>query len=281
VGQIELSSEPRVADPLLEPAHQPLVRRHSSARAPIGNSIKTLLLLGALAVVGVAFWWFLRPDNVASRVGAREWIIVEVDGEPAVNSTGLASTFVLDGNGEARGADGCNTAVGTWSVGSSDTLDLDWQRSSLAACADFPTTYRPVSGEIDVGDATMTITHDLGSVEAISPDDMEVAPAEDLAGRWRGGDSVIEIGQRGLLRIDSCSGQWSAVDGGIVAQFERTELTRADCELDPVWSDGAVLLPVRHGDALYLRRALPTFPIDRKVIRLDAVDDTTSPLLDG
>ena len=64
-----------LADPLLGAGDD----RGASARAPIGNSIRTLLLLGVAVVIGLGVWWSQRPSDLTGRIGGREWVIVDVE----------------------------------------------------------------------------------------------------------------------------------------------------------------------------------------------------------
>lgn len=256
-----------LADPLLEPDAGPLDASGAPVRAPIGNSIKTLLLLGALVIVGVAVWWVGRPDDLTDRIGGREWVIVDIDGEPAVNDAGTVSTFVLDGNREVRGMVGCNTATGEWDfVTAEQELAIEWRNQTLVGCADdHPETFTVFGGRVDLRGEVMRVDHDDGSVRAVSLADRAVATADELAGEWISGTTTIELGPRGLARVGECPGTWMASGGGISFRWEDAD----SCDLAPIWADGGVVVPVRFEDSLYLRRDAAPFPLDRDVHRLD------------
>jgi hypothetical protein len=270
-----------VTDPLLVPEIG--LREPMPARAPVGNSIRTLLLIGVLALVGIAVWWARRPSDLTQRIGGREWVIVDVDGEPAVNELGTASSFVLDGVGEIRMEAGCNTATGRWSFDvSAQRLLVEGLRTTAMSCPDdVPATYAVGNGRVGLDGSVMTVATDDGEVRAISHGDLQVAASDEIAGRWTSGSSTVEIGPRGLLRVDDCTGSWVATGAGITALFDEQELSRDGCDPAPIWTSGVVLLPVRFEDSVFLSRDGNSFPLDRMIHRLDAAPETGSPLLDG
>lgn len=275
-------------DPLIVPRIErarPVPRDPSgdipTSRTPIGNSARTLLLLGLLAAVGVLIWWWQRPDDMTTRIGAREWVVVEVDGEPAVNDVGTVSTFVLDGFGEVRSVRACNTVTGTWQYDSSSgQLDIDAVDVTEVACPEgSPTTYEVHDGQVSFDGAAVTIAGDAGTLRAVSLADVDVATVDDFAGRWSAGPATIEFGARGLLRVDDCTGSWTEVDGAIIPAFDAAELRRPVCEIAAFWTSGVDLLPRLHDGVLYLSRDLPRFPLDRTIRRLDPVSDSGSAIL--
>ena len=78
------SPDAPISDPLLRPDSAPRDASGRPVRAPLGNSIRTLLVFVLLVAVGVAvWWWLLRPDDLTNQLGGREWVITEVDGQPA------------------------------------------------------------------------------------------------------------------------------------------------------------------------------------------------------
>jgi hypothetical protein len=257
-----------LADPLLEPDAGPRDASGAPVRAPIGNSIRTLLLFGALLIVGVVVWWFSRPDDLTERIGGREWAIVDIDGEPAVNVSGTVSTFVLDGTHEVRGVLDCNTRTGRWAFDtSSQRLDVDWDTVTSVGCADWPNTYSVASGTVRFDGGTMSLDTGGGEIRSIALGDMEIASADELAGQWTSGSTSVELGSRGLVRVDGCTGSWMAVGTGISVGFEESVLR--GCELAPIWTGESIIVPIRFEDSLYLHHALSPFPLDRAVYRLD------------
>ena len=263
-----------ISDPLLRPESAPRDAAGRPVRAPLGNSIRTLLVFVLLVVVGVAVWWWRRPDDLTTRLGGREWVITEVDGEPATNGHGFASTFVLDGTGEIRGVLACNVASGSWTYRSrSDRLDISWETQTTLGCAaGWPQTYLPASGEVGLSGGALSVDGDTTRFRAISLADLQPAGADDIAGTWVSGGSEIEIGLRGLFRIDECRGTWSddlddAEAPTITVEFDH--VVPDSCQLDPRWRDETPIVPVLHDGVLYLRRDRPLFPLDRDIVRLD------------
>jgi hypothetical protein len=274
--------ERTLADPLLAPDVGSRDVSGAPVRAPIGNSIKTLLLLGVLVIVGVLIWWVRRPDDLTGLIGGREWVIVDVDGEPATSVTGTASTFVLDGTHEIRGTRGCNTAIGEWMFDtSSQRLDIEWTGGTTIGCPDAPVTYAIDGGDLTLSDAVMTVEAAEATVRSISLADRPVVTADELAGAWSGGGSTVEFGRRGLLRVDDCIGEWNATGEGISVQFDGSDVALASCGLAPIWTTGDVIMPVRFEDTLYLHRAAVAYPLDREVYRLDIEAGDLTPRLDG
>lgn len=278
-------SERPIDDPLLQPDRAPRDARGAPVRAPLGNSGKTLLAFIVLAIVGAGVWWLRRPPDLTMQLGGREWVITTVDGEPAVNDAGTVSTFVLDGNGEIRSAIDCNTATGSWSYEpGSRRLDIDWHGQTSAPCPDdWPQTYLATDGHVSAGGGSMRVESEAVVIEAISPVDLDVAGADELAGSWMTGGSSVDIGIRGLFRVDGCEGEWSALDdggqgdeepsGAVVVGFDPADVQRAGCDLDPMWEDETPIIPVVHDGVLFLRRDRSFFPLDRSIVRLDPVDD--------
>lgn len=270
----------RPTDPLIDVTPPSLAA--PPARTTVGNSARTLLLLGALAAIGVAIWWIARPSDLVDRIGAREWVVVEVDGEPAISESGMASTFVLDGSSEVRAEQACHTATGTWRFEeSSQRLDIAWERLPDAPCPDpWPTWYRVGSGRAEVDSSVLRVEQDGVVVRSVDLDGLDPPTSDELSGRWNGGGTTVEIGPRGLLRVDECTGSWELVDDRLALHFDDAELARPACELRSPWADDAELLATRFDDSLFVRRDLPTFPLDRLVLRLDRLPDPGSPLLD-
>jgi hypothetical protein len=263
-----------ITDPLLRPESGPRDALGKPVRAPLGNSIRTFLIFAVLIVVGAAIWWVLRPDDLSASIGGREWTITDVDGEPATNQVGLASTFVLDGNGEIRGPVACNVASGAWVYDEQRSeLSIDWQTQTTLTCPeDWPQTYLPDGGQVAIDGAVMRITTDMGEVRAVSLADHSPAEFEEIAGTWTSGGTTIEIGQRGRFEVGECEGSWEA---DATAEAETTmavsfdELEQSDCGLAAVWKDETPLVPVRDDGIVYLRRDRGIYPIDRSIIRLD------------
>lgn len=279
-------TERPIEDPLLQPDRAPRDARGAPVRAPLGNSGKTLVALIVLALVGAAVWWLRRPPDITDQLGGREWIITTVNGEPAVNAVGTVSTFVLDGNGEVRSAVACNTATGTWKYEPGpQRLAIGRGSVTLAGCPEWPVTYQPISGDVNVGSGSMRIESDGSVVESISPVDLSTASADEIAGTWLTGGSTVDIGRRGLFRVDGCEGEWSpfgdsvAVDdedeppGPVSIEFDESEVQRASCTLPVIWADETPVVPVVHDGVLYLRRDRSIFPLDRSIVRLDPADD--------
>lgn len=270
-----------ISDPLLRPERGERDALGRPVRAPLGNSIKTFGVLVVLVAVGVAIWWIRRPDELMTSIGAREWTITHVDGEPATNSVGTVSTFVLDGNGEIRGPVGCNVASGRWSYDErSAELAIDWQTQTEIDCGDgWPRTYLPDDGKVDLDGDVMRITSATGELRAMALGDRAAASTTEFAGTWATGGRQVDIGQRGLFELEGCDGSWTATDTdatgesseptAIEVRFEG--LQRDDCDLPSLWLDGAPIVPVVDDGVLYLRRDRWIFPIDRSIVRLDPV----------
>jgi hypothetical protein len=264
-----------ISDPLLRPERGERDARGRPVRAPFGNSIRTFAVLVLLVAVGVAIWWIRRPDDHLASIGGREWTITDVDGEPATNGIGTASTFVLDGNGEIRGPVGCNVASGRWSYDErSSELTLDWQTQTQLRCDEaWPRTYLPDGGEVHLDGAVMRITTDTGEVRAVALGDHAAAGVEQVAGSWQSGERQVEIGSRGLFQIDRCDGSWVVVEDvsdevpSIEIRFER--LQRDECDLLAMWRDETPVVPVVDGGVVFLRRDRTIFPLDRAIVRLD------------
>ena len=88
----------------------------------------TLLVLA----VGLAVWWWRRPSDLTTSLGARTWILAEIDGEPVTTPDGTAPTFTLDGTGEVRAMLDCNTAIGDWVyASSSQRIEFTWATQTL------------------------------------------------------------------------------------------------------------------------------------------------------
>lgn len=268
-----------ISDPLLRPERAERDARGRPVRAPLGNSIRTFVVLVLLVAVGISIWWLRRPDDLRTSIGGREWTITDIDGEPATNEVGTASTFVLDGNGEIRGPVGCNVATGRWTYdANSSVLTFDWQTQTEIDCADtWPLTYLPDGGEVELDGAVMHITTDTGSVRAVSLAEQGTVGPDRFAGTWQGGGRQIDIGQRGRFEIDGCDGSWVATDAGspndasaIEIRFEG--LQRDECGLAPMWRDETPVLPVVDEGVLFLRRDRAIFPLDREIVRLDPAE---------
>jgi len=262
-----------ISDPLLRPESGPRTALGAPVRAPLGNSIRTFLVFVLLVMVGAAVWWVRRPADLSTSIGGREWTITDVDGQPATNEAGLASTFVLDGNGEIRAPLDCNIATGRWAYDERrSVLSIEWETQTLLACPDdWPQTYLPDGGEVSVDGAVMRISTDAGEVRAISLADRSPATVDEVAGSWTSGDQEIVIGPRGLFEVGACEGAWEGVDDGEAMDVRFDELQRDDCVLAPSWRDETLIIPVADDDVTYLRRDRTIFPIDRAVVRLDPV----------
>lgn len=275
--------ERRLADPLLEHPPEEFDDAPAASRAPVGNSILTLVLAGILVVVGIAIWWLQRPSDLTERLEGREWIIVEADGQPATSDVGTTSRFELAANGEVNTAASCNTRTGEWEFDEpSQELHIDWVGETEIACPDdTPQTYAIGAGPVDIDGDLLRVETDVGTISAFSPTDREVAQADDLAGRWRFGESVVDFGPRGLLRVDECTGSWMPSGDGIGVSFDDAETERVGCLLPPTWTGGEVLLPYRFDDSLYLYEHDPFGSLDGPVYRLDFTGTADTPLLDG
>jgi hypothetical protein len=260
-----------ISDPLLRPDRAPVDATGVPVRAPLGNSIRTFLAFVSLALIGVGVWWIRRPDDLTARLGDREWVVTDVDGEPATNAAGTASTFVLDGTGEVRGVLGCNVATGTWAYDvTGRRLEIDWQTQTLLVCPDdWPTTYLPDGGDVDHDGTTLRIVSDAVDVRSVSLADRPTAAFDDVAGVWTSGTQTVEIGARGLLLVDTCRGTWSPTEDGAAMAVRFDEVQRDDCSLGRVWTDATPVVPVVDGSTVYLRRDRATYPLDRGIIRLD------------
>lgn len=272
-----MAAHDQPADPLLTPDANPRDATGEPVRAPVGNSARTLILAGLLVAAGIAIWWWRRPSDAVERLGGREWIIVDVDGRPATNAAGLASTFVLDGTHEVRAPKDCNTATGRWSIASSE-LSIEWDTVSDVACPDWPATFEPISGRLHLGDGVLAIDGADSSIRAIAPADFPAASADDLSGTWSTGGSAVRFGTRGLLVVGQCTGSWSQDDASITLAFDDAERER--CELASIWASAGPIVATRFERMLFLRRDVASFPLDREVVRLDLVDDG-SPLEGG
>jgi heat shock protein HslJ len=268
-----------ISDPLLRPEGAERDARGRPVRAPLGNSIRTFAVLVLLVAVGVSIWWIRRPDDLLASIGGREWTITDVDGVPATNGIGTASTFVLDGNGEIRAPAGCNVASGQWTYDEqSSELTLDWLTRTQIDCDDaWPRTFLPEGGEVELDGTVMRITTDTGEVRAVSLGDHATADIDRFAGTWQSGGRQIDIGRRGRFQIDSCDGSWAAVDeessideSSIEVRFEG--LQRDECGLAPMWRDETPVVPVIDDGVLYLRRDRAVFPLDRAIVRLDPIE---------
>lgn len=267
---------PPISDPLLRPDRAPRDARGTPVRAPLGNSIRTLLLFGLLLAIGVAVWWLRRPGDLTMQLGGREWVIVEVDGEPAVNAIGTASTFVLDGTGEVRGAIECNTSTGSWSYDRrGQQLVLDWETTTAVSCPDgWPRTYLPVSGRVDLDGGELRIESDAGDIRAVALVDHDPMPVDDLHGSWASGGHLVEVGERGRFDVGECRGAWAvdtAKETAVSIAFDDAPSGSADdpCALAAAWFVSAPAVPVEVGESVFLHHDRATFPLDRSIIRLD------------
>jgi len=243
-------------------------------RAPFGNSIRTLLAFALLLVVGVGIWWIRRPDDLSMQLGGREWTITEVDGEPATNRIGTASTFVLDGNGEIRATLECNVASGDWRYDEqSSRLVIDWQTQTTLPCPeDWPATYLPDGGDVSVDGGTLRIDSNAIDIRAVSLADREPAVVDEVAGEWVSGEHTIEIGRRGLFQIDACRGSWSLTDDESAMDVSFDDVQPDACTLDRGWRSETPIVPVADGESVYLRRDRTIYPLDRAVFRLDPLE---------
>lgn len=280
-------SEP-ITDPLLRPDLGPRDARGAPVRAPLGNSAMTLGLVVVLVVLGIAVWWLRQPDDLSTQIGGRQWVITDVDGDPATNEVGTASTFVLDGSGEVRATLGCNIVTGEWSYRTgSDRLTIDWTTQTELICPpDWPTTHLPDSGEVDLAGGVLQVTSNDGDFRAVSLDDLPAINGEEAAGDWTAGDEMVEIGRRGLFRIEACEGNWRAVDREravgadptdevdelMDVRFDEVQIQREGCDLDRLWLDDDPFRAVEFDGSVYLHRTRTIFPLDRDVVRLDPND---------
>ena len=280
-------SEP-ITDPLLRPDLGPRDARGAPVRAPLGNSAMTLGLVVVLVALGIAIWWLRRPADLTTEMGGRQWVITDVDGDPATNEAGTASTFVLDGNGEVRATLGCNIVTGEWSYGTgSERLTIDWTTQTELICpADWPTTHLPDSGEVDLDGGVLQVSSNDGDFRAISLDDLPAITGEAAAGDWSTGAEMVEIGRRGLLRIEGCEGDWRPVDADrpigadptdetdelMDVRFDEVQIQREGCDLDRIWLDDDPFRAVEFDGSVFLHRTRIIFPLDRDVVRLDPTD---------
>ncbi len=272
-----VSPEHSTTDPLLRPDSAPRDARGAPVRAPLGNSIWTLVLFVLLVGVGVGVWSITRPHDLTASLGGREWVVTDVDGEPAVNDAGTASTFVLDGGGEVRATAGCNIATGQWNYQTgAQRLTIDWITQTELVCpAEWPTTYLPETGDIDLADGVLSMRSLDGEVRAIALVDHEAQAGEVAAGDWMSGRNPVEIGRRGLFRIQECEGSWTSGedDLGMVVRFEEVQIQREGCDLDWLWLDSDPFRVVDFEGSLYLHRDRGIFPLDRSVVRLDPSEE--------
>ncbi len=283
-------SEP-ITDPLLRPESGPRDARGAPVRAPLGNSALTLGLVVVLVAIGIGVWWLLRPAELASSLSGREWVITEVDGEPATNEAGTVSTFVLDGNGEVRGTLGCNVATGTWSyLTGADRLTIDWTTQTELVCPDdWPMTYLPDSGEVEIGGGVLEVASNDGDLRAVSLIDLPSIGGEATAGDWMSADDTVEIGRRGLFRVEACEGNWRSADPDVAddtdpdavpeelmdIRFDEVQIQREGCDLDRLWLDDDPFRAVEFAGSIYLHRTRSIFPLDREIVRLDPTDDNS------
>jgi hypothetical protein len=274
LGAMGSPTDRQISDPLLGPDGIQRDARGAPVRAPLGNSIKTLIVFAVLIVIGVVIWWIRRPDDLTDQLGGREWVIVEVDGEPATNRIGTASTFVLDGNGEIRAVLDCNVATGSWRYDAeSGRLVIDWQRQTQMACpGDWPQTFLPESGDVRLDGGVLRVTSDATKVRSIAPVDHDPAPPEEVAGVWLSGEQAIEIGRRGLFQVGACRGSWTPTEDDLLMEVTFDDVQPDACDLGPQWQDETPFVATIDGDALYLRRDRVIFPLDRAIIRLDPVE---------
>lgn len=268
-----------ISDPLLRPERAERDARGRPVRAPLGNSIRTFAVLVLLVAVGLSIWWLRRPDDLLTSIGGREWTITDIDGDPATNGIGTASTFVLDGNGEIRGPVGCNVASGRWTYDEqSSELTLDWRTQTQIGCDDaWPRTYLPDGGKVELDGGVMRITTGTGQVRAVALGDRASAGVDSFAGLWQSGERQVDIGRRGRFEIGGCAGSWVAVDeetsneaSAIAVRFEG--LQRDECGLAEMWRDETPVVPVVDDGVLFLRRDRTIFPLDRAIVRLDPVE---------
>lgn len=264
----------QISDPLLGPDGVQRDARGAPVRAPLGNSIKTLIVFAVLLVIGVAIWWIRRPDDLTEQLGDREWVIVEVDGEPATNRIGTVSTFVLDGTGEIRAMLDCNVASGAWRYDSSSgRLVIDWQTQTTLACpGDWPRTYLPESGDVSLDGGVLRVSSDATEVRSIAPVDHDPPPVEDVAGEWSSGEQAVEIGRRGLFQVDACRGSWSPTDDDLAMEVTFEEVQPDACSLGRQWQDDTPFIATVDDNSVYLRRDRVIFPLDREIIRLDPLE---------
>jgi len=275
-----VSSEQPITDPLLRPDGAPRDARGAPVRAPLGNSMWTLVLFVLLVGVGVGVWSLTRPDDLTVALGGREWVVIDVDGEPAINADGTTSTFVLDGGGEVRGSIGCNVATGAWEYQpDANRLLIDWTTQTDLVCPDdWPTTYLPDAGDVELTGGVLSLRSMDVEMRAIALGDHEPQPGEIAAGDWTsGGDTghIVEIGRRGLLRIQECEGSWTPGDdeAGMVVNFDEVQIQREGCDLDRLWLEDDPFRVVEFEGSIYLHRDRAIFPLDRAIVRLDPNDD--------
>ncbi|MDJ0767963.1 MAG: hypothetical protein QNJ12_04185 [Ilumatobacter sp.] len=267
-----LPPERPLTDPLLEPDAGPLDHVGAPIRAPIGNSARTLLLLGLVGLLGVAIWWFQRPSDLSDELGGHSWAVIEVDGEAPANEVGQLPTYVLFGAGGLRSGSPCGTARGDWSFDTaSQRLTIDWSATDDAGCESATVIE---SGKVSIDGAAMTLEGDDHTIRSLAFDSLPVVEAEDLAGRWSSGGSMVEFGQRGLLLVDECSGNWMATGEGITPRFDDD----VECQLDPVWTGDDVLIPALFEESLYLR---PEDGSLAPLYRLDPAPERIAPVLEG
>ncbi|MEO6652928.1 MAG: META domain-containing protein [Ilumatobacteraceae bacterium] len=273
-------SEQSITDPLLRPDNGPRDARGAPVRAPLGNSVWTLVLFVLLVGVGIGVWSLTRPDDLTGALGGREWVVVDVDGKPAVNTNGTLSTFVLDGGGEVRGPVGCNVATGVWEYQQdAKRLSIDWTTQTDLVCPpDWPATYLPDGGDVELAGGVLFLRSRDEEMRAITLADHDAQPGEIAAGDWTtGGDDgdSVEIGRRGLFRIETCEGSWAsgADDLGMTVRFDEVQIQREGCDLDRLWLERDPFRVVEFEGSIYLHRERAIFPLDREVVRLDPNED--------
>lgn len=272
-------------DPLLVAEAGPRDVRGRPVRTPLGNSGRTLIAFVVVLAVGLAVWWWRRPSDLTTSLGARTWILVEIDGEPVTTPDGTAPTFTLDGTGEVRAMLDCNTVIGDWVyASSSQRIEFTWATQTLTGCDESWTeTYLPDSGEVDLDSGVLRIDGDAVDVVAVSPADHDDIEVDEIDGTWWFAGQEVLIGQRGLVELGTCRGSWNVVDDGGADPDESgddelridivfDELQRDDCDLADVWLDETSIAPLMHDGSLFLRRDRTVFPVDRQVIRLDPVE---------
>ncbi len=272
-----VSSEQPITDPLLRPDSAPRDAHGAPVRAPLGNSMWTLVLFVLLVGVGVGVWSLTRPDDLTAALGGREWVVTDVDGEPAINEDGTVSTFVLDGSGEIRGSVGCNIATGEWEYQArTKRLLIDWTTQTDLVCPDdWPTTYLPDSGDVELAGGVLSVRSRDVEIRAIALADHESQRGEAAAGDWTSGSDVVEIGRRGLLRIEECEGSWTsgADEVGMIVDFDEVQIQRQGCDLDRLWLESDPFRIVEFEGSIYLHRERAMFPLDRSIVRLDPSEE--------
>ncbi len=281
LGDMALPPGRPLADPLLEPDAGPRDASGEVVRAPLGNSIRTLVAFLALAALGVGVWWLQRPSDLTEQLAGTEWVVVEVDGEPLINDDGQVPAFALGRREMIRAGGPCGPSTGSWTFDTDDQrLEIEWPDGAVqGGCANEHAAWTiaaPTSGRAELRGDTLLV-RGAPIVRAFEVSGRDRASVADVAGRWQVGDLRLEIGERGLFRLGECMGRWEDVGNGVRWAFESPA---TGCDRGDFWAGGDTFVPYRFETSLYLWRVPPGSAFDPFVVRLEPVPDTGSPLLD-